>query len=233
MTSAYSRPSSSAGAGVRLRVVRDEPRADTDCTQHRANPDVSPPACSWPCSPGRGGPAERTMYTLVRPPALRVRDRSPRRPPISAGAPTTSRSIKVSEPAPGRDRRKHPIAPARLWRQYKFHPLPRRFHPRHLRLALQTRCDLSQAGAEELYRAYYADAPFTHVSERGIDLKQVVNTNKCLIHVGKTRRQPAGDGSHRQPAQRGERPGGTEYEPDGGHRRNGGPAAQTIGVLTH
>lgn len=33
------------------------------------------------------------------------------------------------------------------------------------------------------YKQFYAESPFTHYSDRGIDLKQVVNTNKCLIHV--------------------------------------------------
>jgi N-acetyl-gamma-glutamyl-phosphate reductase len=37
--------------------------------------------------------------------------------------------------------------------------------------------------AKELYIAYYAGHTFTHVSDSPIDLKQVVNTNKCLIHL--------------------------------------------------
>ncbi|HRD82187.1 MAG: N-acetyl-gamma-glutamyl-phosphate reductase [Saprospiraceae bacterium] len=36
---------------------------------------------------------------------------------------------------------------------------------------------------QALYRNFYADAPFTHVSDAMIDLKQVVNSNKCLIHT--------------------------------------------------
>jgi N-acetyl-gamma-glutamyl-phosphate reductase len=36
-----------------------------------------------------------------------------------------------------------------------------------------------------LYDAYYESHPFTHVSKNNIDLKQVVNTNKCLIHIEK------------------------------------------------
>ena len=39
--------------------------------------------------------------------------------------------------------------------------------------------------AIEIYRSYYALHPFTHVSMPAIDLKQVVNTNKCLVHVEK------------------------------------------------
>jgi len=37
--------------------------------------------------------------------------------------------------------------------------------------------------ALELYRSYYAAHPFTHVSDQAIDLKQVVNTNKVLLHL--------------------------------------------------
>lgn len=37
--------------------------------------------------------------------------------------------------------------------------------------------------ANELYRAYYQQHPFTHLSDEAIDLKQVVNTNKCLLQV--------------------------------------------------
>ena len=40
--------------------------------------------------------------------------------------------------------------------------------------------------AKELYKNYYASHPFTHLSEASeIDLKQVVNTNKCIIHLEK------------------------------------------------
>ena len=40
--------------------------------------------------------------------------------------------------------------------------------------------------AIELYKNYYATHPFTHLSEAAeIDLKQVVNTNKCILHLEK------------------------------------------------
>ena len=45
--------------------------------------------------------------------------------------------------------------------------------------------NLSLQEVENLYQDFYADAPFTHVSKSNIDLKQVVNTNKCLIHLEK------------------------------------------------
>jgi N-acetyl-gamma-glutamyl-phosphate reductase len=37
----------------------------------------------------------------------------------------------------------------------------------------------------ELYKDFYSTHPFTHVTDSMIDLKQVVNTNKCLIHLEK------------------------------------------------
>jgi N-acetyl-gamma-glutamyl-phosphate reductase len=42
---------------------------------------------------------------------------------------------------------------------------------------------LSLAELHKIYTDYYAGHPFTHVSLIPIDLKQVVNTNKCLIHI--------------------------------------------------
>lgn len=49
--------------------------------------------------------------------------------------------------------------------------------------SMYTRCDLSQEQAVKLFKDYYKDASFTFVSDKGISLKQVVNTNKCLLHV--------------------------------------------------
>ena len=37
----------------------------------------------------------------------------------------------------------------------------------------------------EAYKDFYREAAFTHVSDSPIDLKQVVNTNKALVHVEK------------------------------------------------
>jgi N-acetyl-gamma-glutamyl-phosphate reductase len=45
--------------------------------------------------------------------------------------------------------------------------------------------ELRQGEAEKLYTEYYSAHPFTHVSKKNIDLKQVVSTNKCLIHLEK------------------------------------------------
>ncbi len=35
------------------------------------------------------------------------------------------------------------------------------------------------------YKAFYSNSPFTHYVDHGIDLKQVVNTNKALVHIDK------------------------------------------------
>ena len=45
--------------------------------------------------------------------------------------------------------------------------------------------DLSKDAVYEMYNAFYEAHPFTHVSKNNIDLKQIVNTNKCLIHIEK------------------------------------------------
>jgi N-acetyl-gamma-glutamyl-phosphate reductase len=39
--------------------------------------------------------------------------------------------------------------------------------------------------AKELYKNYYKQAAFTFVSDQEIHLKQVVNTNKCILHLAK------------------------------------------------
>lgn len=44
---------------------------------------------------------------------------------------------------------------------------------------------LSENEALKLYEDYYAGHPFTHVTSRDIDLKQIVNTNKVFIQVKK------------------------------------------------
>ncbi|WP_276091264.1 N-acetyl-gamma-glutamyl-phosphate reductase [Pedobacter sp. JY14-1] len=51
--------------------------------------------------------------------------------------------------------------------------------------AMYVECDLSAEDAQRIYEDYYADQVFTHVSRKNIDLKQVVNTNKALVHVEK------------------------------------------------
>jgi N-acetyl-gamma-glutamyl-phosphate reductase len=51
--------------------------------------------------------------------------------------------------------------------------------------AMYTETSISIEDAYTLYEDYFASHPFTHVSRNNVDLKQVVNTNKCLIHLEK------------------------------------------------
>lgn len=48
---------------------------------------------------------------------------------------------------------------------------------------------LSQEAARELFQDFYDDAAFTTVTAQEIHLKQVVNTNKCLLQVQKLGKQ--------------------------------------------
>lgn len=44
-------------------------------------------------------------------------------------------------------------------------------------------CPLPIGDIVKLYKHYYQSHPFTHVMDTMVDIKQVVNTNKCLIHL--------------------------------------------------
>lgn len=46
-------------------------------------------------------------------------------------------------------------------------------------------CGESESVLKALYRDYYAGAPFTHISDTTVHLKQVVNTNHCFLQVQK------------------------------------------------
>ena len=46
-------------------------------------------------------------------------------------------------------------------------------------------CELGLKDLNKLYDDYYRDHPFTHVSKDAIFLKQVVNTNKAVVHLEK------------------------------------------------
>lgn len=52
-------------------------------------------------------------------------------------------------------------------------------------ISSQMDCDLSQQEVEQLFTDFYDGHPFVHVSREPIYLKQVVNTNKCLIQLEK------------------------------------------------
>ncbi|TSD66622.1 N-acetyl-gamma-glutamyl-phosphate reductase [Inquilinus sp. KBS0705] len=51
--------------------------------------------------------------------------------------------------------------------------------------SMYTESELHESEVLKLYKEYYANHPFTHVTNKDIDLKQIVNTNKCFIQVKK------------------------------------------------
>ena len=57
--------------------------------------------------------------------------------------------------------------------------------PRGIFATLVVKCDLDIETIYKLYESYYERDSFTHIVNKPIDLKQVVNTNKCLIHLEK------------------------------------------------
>ena len=57
--------------------------------------------------------------------------------------------------------------------------------PRVIFVTAVVRSKLPIEEITKMYQTYYDDDSFTHVVERNIDLKQVVNTNKCLVHLEK------------------------------------------------
>ncbi|ASZ14346.1 N-acetyl-gamma-glutamyl-phosphate reductase [Chitinophaga pendula] len=58
-------------------------------------------------------------------------------------------------------------------------------YPRGIWVSSYLESALSLDEAKALYKEYYASHPFTLVSDKQIDLKQVVNTNKCLLQLEK------------------------------------------------
>ena len=69
-------------------------------------------------------------------------------------------------------------------REINFVPMRGDF-TRGILASVYTTCELDEEAARKLYADYYAEAAFTHVAERGVDLKQVVNTNKALVHAAR------------------------------------------------
>ena len=47
---------------------------------------------------------------------------------------------------------------------------------------IYTAFDGTSEEAMKIYKDYYASHPFTHVADENVDLKQVVNTNKCIMY---------------------------------------------------
>ncbi len=51
--------------------------------------------------------------------------------------------------------------------------------------SMYTECDLELVEARKIYGDYYHDAAFTFMMEANPDMKQVVNTNKAIVHIEK------------------------------------------------
>ena len=76
------------------------------------------------------------------------------------------------------------ISPTAGFPEVNFIPMRGDF-ARGIFATVQTRTDMSADEAVKLYKDFYKDARFTFVSDRAVDLKEVVNTNKCLLHAEK------------------------------------------------
>src|SRR5690606_13992619 len=68
----------------------------------------------------------------------------------------------------------------------RIHMIPQRgAFPRGIFSAIYVTSELPEVEAYALYEDYYESHPFTWVSKANIDLKQVVNTNKSIMHLEK------------------------------------------------
>lgn len=56
---------------------------------------------------------------------------------------------------------------------------------RGILITAYTEIESSLAEVIKLYNAFYSEAPFVFVSDVNIDVKQVINTNKCLLYLEK------------------------------------------------
>lgn len=72
-----------------------------------------------------------------------------------------------------------PVAP-----DLNFLPLRGDF-PRGIFASLYTKCSLSIQELQALYRTYYQDAAFTFIVDGALSMKDVINSNRCLIKVEK------------------------------------------------
>jgi N-acetyl-gamma-glutamyl-phosphate reductase len=70
--------------------------------------------------------------------------------------------------------------------QYSINFIPvRGDFARGIFASIYTEVDESYEQLLKAYQKYYVDSPFVHISIDNISLKQVVNTNKCLLHLQK------------------------------------------------
>lgn len=57
--------------------------------------------------------------------------------------------------------------------------------PRGIYASIYINSDLTEEEANKIFKDYYQDHPFTHVIDFNPNLKQVVNTNNCVVYVKK------------------------------------------------
>lgn len=68
--------------------------------------------------------------------------------------------------------------------QLNFIPVRGNFS-RGIFLSAYTDCNLSELEVQQLYKEFYKDASFTHVTDNDVSVKDVVCTNKCLLKIEK------------------------------------------------
>ncbi|MDR1887709.1 MAG: N-acetyl-gamma-glutamyl-phosphate reductase [Prevotellaceae bacterium] len=68
--------------------------------------------------------------------------------------------------------------------ELNFIPLRGNF-TRGIFASLYAECSMDEDDITALYKDFYASHPFTHVSDKSLSLKDVANTNKCLLNIGK------------------------------------------------
>lgn len=56
---------------------------------------------------------------------------------------------------------------------------------RGIHAGIHFKSEMPQEAMEHVYEDYYSTHPFVHLSPETIDVKQVVNTNKCFLHLEK------------------------------------------------
>ena len=67
-----------------------------------------------------------------------------------------------------------------------IHFLPVRGNfPRGIFASVYTDCEMNEKEIIYLYEHFYDNDPFVYISSQNPNLKQVVNTNKCIIHIEK------------------------------------------------
>lgn len=75
------------------------------------------------------------------------------------------------------------------WQQ-PIHFIPvRGDFPRGIFSSVYTECEIAESEIIKQFKNFYKESPFVHVSDVPIDLKQVVNTNRCVLHIEKHGKQ--------------------------------------------